>query len=99
VTTTCLDCGRHSQHSRCPLCQNRRDRLAYGGSWRAFSQGQRQAEPWCHTEPHCPYPDAGSRANPLTTDHVDLGLVICARCNASKQHVDRRLGRVAGATP
>jgi hypothetical protein len=69
------------------------------------------AEPWCHTQPCCPFPDAGTRANPLTGDHpltlaqcggdveawkAQKRVPLCRRCNSSKQARTRGEGRKFG---
>jgi hypothetical protein len=51
-------------------------------------------EPWCHRVGGCPYPDAGTPANPLTGDHAvalraggdprQAPIVLCRRCNSAK---------------
>lgn len=65
----------------------------YIGPYRQARQAVLEAEPWCHTEPECPYPDRGTPMNPLTADHVvpiadggsyDQLTVLCRRCNSSK---------------
>ena len=92
--------------TRCEPCRLQRERTrrpptaarGYDAPWQAFSRGQRDAEPWCHTVPRCPYPDSGMDANPLTVDHATLGLVLCRRCNSAKQHADRGVGRVSGTS-
>ena len=95
----CLDCGRLTKRTRCLTCtkaydQTRRPSATerYGPGWAARHRAAVQAEPWCHN-PTCPYPDAGSDANPLTADHTtpaSLGgagsvlVVLCKRCNSGK---------------
>ena len=101
VATPCLDCGTPQRHgARCSLCtraNERRSRLS--PRLRGYDAGYRQerarvlaAEPWCHSTP-CPYPDAGTPANPLTADHVvplargGYGsplTVLCRSCNSAK---------------
>jgi 5-methylcytosine-specific restriction endonuclease McrA len=53
-----------------------------------------RAQPWCHNPEGCPYPDAGTPANPLTADHT-IPLAAggahsrlepwCKRCNSGKR--------------
>ena len=93
--------GALTEHTRCPACTRKRERgrrptttaRGYGTEWQAFSRGQISAEPWCHASP-CGWPEsAGTPRNPLTTDHVTLGLVLCRNDNSRKQHVDRGAGQ------
>ena len=96
----CLSCGALTRSTRCPAHERANDhtrrpafRARYGPGWDKRRAETIAAEPWCHTYPHCPYPDAGSAANPLTADH-SLALVAggsdsplvtrCRRCNSGK---------------
>ena len=95
----CLDCGRLTKRTRCLGCaraydQTRRPSATqrYGTGWAARHKAAIEAQPWCHN-PECPYPDAGTTANPLTADHstpASLGGVasvlvpMCKRCNSAK---------------
>lgn len=99
---TCLDCGIPQRHGeRCVLCdrayQYRRRRSprlrGYDAAYRRERDRVIAAEPWCHTQPGCPYPDAGSRANPLTGGHtVPLSrngygsplVPLCRSCNSAQ---------------
>ena len=62
------------------------------------------AEPWCHTLPVCPWPDAGTPSNPLQGDHplslAECGgdwdrwrgqrrVPLCRRCNLAKEAASR----------
>jgi hypothetical protein len=92
--------GAYTSATRCRDCARAYDRARRPGSTARYGQGYGdrhkatvQAEPWCHTEPRCPYPDSGTPANPLTADHsepVSLGgrasrlVVRCLRCNSSR---------------
>ena len=105
MLTPCLDCGRPSRGSRCPA-HEAVIRRAYHGSYPSRRAAAIRAEPWCHRPGGCPHPDAGTRANPLTADHttpVVRGgassslLVVCLRCNHSRQDREWSLGRGADA--
>lgn len=70
-------------------------------AYRSARRAVLEAEPWCHTQPECPYPDRGTPANPLTADHVtpiaagggpDQLTVLCRRCNSSKGARVARVG-------
>jgi hypothetical protein len=85
--------------SRCPTCRRAHD-VAYGYGYRQRRRVVLDGASKCQSVPRCPYPDAGSAANPLTTDHVvpvshggtDSALmVLCLRCNSGKR--DRALMR------
>ena len=85
-------CGRLTRATRCPV-HAAQVRQPYNGTYRARRGLAIQGEPWCHSTP-CPYPDAGTRANPLTADHInpianggaDGPLtVLCLRCNSGKR--------------
>lgn len=86
----CLDCGRPSPHTRCPTCQQTRDRARnqqrthYHGDWQRRSRQTRQAWvdqhgwvcPGIGRPPH-PVPPGD-----LTLDHT-TGLVCCHACNVT----------------
>lgn len=90
-------CSATTNATRCPACEAKHQagrnasRPHYGGAWQRISKRAIAAEPWCHTTPTCPHPDAGTPANPLTCDHIkarslSAGVtVLCRRCNSSKQ--------------
>jgi hypothetical protein len=95
----CLDCPALALpgKSRCAACRRARDRQRGTASQRGYGHTHRQrkaeaiaAEPWCHATP-CPYPDAGSPANPLSLEHLDptdrFGpvTVLCHRCNSARR--------------
>jgi hypothetical protein len=63
----------------------------YDYAWQQYSRRRVAEVGVCQVQP-CPYPDCGTEANPLTTDHVTYGLVLCRRANSAKQHADRRGG-------
>ena len=97
----CLECGRLFS-GRGPRCEPHRlahertrrpttGQRGYHGGWDAFSRGRIAEVGYCQAQP-CPYPDCGTTSNPLTVDHVTLGLVLCRRCNSAKQHRDREAG-------
>ena len=93
-----LPCGRFAtRQGRCEehrllYQRTRRPSTAargYGSAWQAYSKGRIAEMGSCQANP-CGWPhSAGTPANPLTTDHVDLGLVLCRNDNARKQHADR----------
>jgi hypothetical protein len=67
----------------------------YSVVWQVYSRDRVPEVGHCQARP-CPYPDAGTARNPLTTDHAALGLVLCRRCNSAKQHADRAPRVVGG---
>lgn len=85
---------------QCPACERGRDARRGTSTQRGYDADYRRrraaviaAEPWCHTEPSCPYADSGTSANPLTADHVlpvSKGgrhgplVPLCKRCNSGK---------------
>lgn len=87
----CHRCGAIISGSRCPRCTALAQRPYNAPAYQAQRRALIAAEPWCHASP-CPYPDAGSAANPLTADHViplrarvtDGLVVLCRRCNSAK---------------
>jgi hypothetical protein len=90
------------RRSRCRehyLAEERRRRptttqRGYGADWQRFTRERVLEVGMCQTRPRCPYPDSGNPlTNPLTTDHVTLGLVLCRRCNSAKQHADRGVSK------
>jgi hypothetical protein len=99
----CADCarrwGQQRWQRRAPTQRQR-----YYPGYRRDRQALVAAEPWCHTQPRCPYPDAGTPANRLTEDHVIAfsrggadgpRTVLCLRCNSAKR--DRPDTRAGGA--
>lgn len=86
---------------RCTRCEKERDvrrgtstQRGYDAPYRQRRRAAIDAEPWCHTEPACPYSDSGTSDNPLTADHVlpisqggKYGplTVLCKRCNSAKR--------------
>jgi hypothetical protein len=96
----CLGCGVPTTGSRCADCIPHRPGSTARGYGRAHQRAAAtaiEAEPWCHTLGGCPYPDAGTSANPLTGGHPrmrsDFGgdhaawaaqslIPQCARCNS-----------------
>jgi hypothetical protein len=88
----CLDCGRLTHQSRCSLHQASHDSVYATAAYLTEREVVLRAEPWCHN-PACPYPDAGTPANPLTADHtvpVVFGgagsplVPVCRRCNSAR---------------
>lgn len=68
----CLTCGTPTTGTRCPACSPRRPSAharGYDADHRAATAAAIAAEPWCHTPGGCPFPDAGTSANPLTGGH------------------------------
>lgn len=94
---------------RCPGCERQRDTARGTSTQRGYDSAYRlrrreiiEAEPWCHTPGGCPYGDGGTRANPLTADHVNPRgpawaagplVPLCKRCNSGKR--DRAAGRAS----
>jgi 5-methylcytosine-specific restriction endonuclease McrA len=110
IAKSCLDCGVSQRHgARCALCDRlhrARRSSSYARGYDATYRRERArviaAEPWCHANP-CPYPDAGTPANPLTGEHqVPLSrggygsplTVLCRSCNSSRGN---RMGEGRGA--
>ena len=108
----CLDCGTLSSGSYCPPHQTAVNRArdarrgsshdrGYDASWARLSKAARAAEPWCHTEGGCPYPDSGVPPNDLVADHripgsLDGGVeVLCRRCNSRRGGARRQAERQA----
>jgi 5-methylcytosine-specific restriction endonuclease McrA len=59
----CLECGAPIEgRDRCPGCD---PRPPYDWAWQQMAKTQIAREPWCAECGH-----TGSRANPLTADHV-----------------------------
>lgn len=86
LRTRCLSCDRQWQSTRRPPTAAR----GYDNRWRAYSRGRVAEVGYCQATP-CRWPEsAGTDANPLTTDHATLGLVLCRNDNSAKQHADRR---------
>lgn len=89
--TTLTRLSRCTFHER--LYARGRNAVYESPVYRAARRAALEAEPWCHTQPVCPYPDRGTPANPLSADHVvpvsaggrdDQLTVLCRRCNSSK---------------
>lgn len=65
--TPCPTCGHLGpcHHRQRPSAHQR----GYGADHQAATAQAIAAEPWCHTTGGCPWPDAGTPANPLTGGH------------------------------
>lgn len=91
-------CSRLTDASYCRDHYLARRRPFYNRQHSKRAKATIAAEPWCHTQPRCPYPDAGSKANPLTGDHTDPDnpasplVPLCRRCNSARAN-RRRAGR------
>ena len=92
--------GHRYQAARCSDCQKlywqqrkERERVRYYAGYKRERRELIAAESWCHN-PECPYPDAGTSANPLTVEHliplIRGGIdgpktVLCKRCNSGRR--------------
>jgi hypothetical protein len=86
----CLDCGtKISTGSRCDNCAPAKGKTAergYGARWQQLARQAIRQHPWCSD---CG--TRGSRANPLTGDHLrwpartlaDIE-VVCRKCNSRR---------------
>lgn len=98
-------------YTPCPVCraitdcEHRHNRSStargYGAQHRRLTADAIKSEPWCHSL-DCPYPDAGTQANPLTGGHryslAELNgnqaewdaqprIPQCKRCNVGKREL------------
>ena len=88
-------CPRLTRSSYCRVHYNAKRRPFYNRQHSKRAKAAIAAEPWCHSDP-CPYPDAGTPANPLTGDHSEPDdpqsplVPRCRACNSAR--ANRRRG-------